>query len=1032
MYIKIAEKDKEGHIQLNANYANALRNDGTTTPIEKGSINKPVYFLKGKPEACGVDFLHDCYATCDSSSTTTSLIANASSYALIKSGIVCVKFANDVAANSTININNTGAKKIYYKQAQLTKGVICAGDIGIFVYDGEFYRLISLDRDRFNTTLIPYGIKIAPTANMELNNSAYLAVGNYYCPANENAKYITDLPGTQKHAFMMQVYSPLSQSIDNENSTWVYRIRKLLFYTGIQYIQQCHTEGTKGVWTYGNWVKIVDSNDYNFKAFQIDDHITINANQLGDTLKIKAGSNIELQSDITNKSITINSFYNDQYHKPDYTGTVTDKQGTQTGGSNSNIKIGTGISGVSDLYIPVATGTTPGATIVYPAASCTTYTSDYGTVTPKAVQKGAKMFSYPRLLSSEITEYAIPRIITDSSNKINNINSSKIESTGIKIESVTNTKDSSKKAHVISIPAEGSKKIVYGYCTDQVDGTSFIGGLFKDTDTTYPYDAGLAIGGTSGNLLWKGKQVATTDMSMTPTAHTHPDYVNQNAFSNVKVGSTIIAADTPTDTLELVAGTNIMLTPDATNDKITITCTATHPYITTFEDTNDTASPEHGLTFTTVDDILRDSNGHVLTLNTKTITLPEAGLHYIASGDITATAGSNTSGSYLAAKWKVADVDGITAPTDGMSISLRTPAAGNSGGILLSIDGGTTYYPIVRNVSSLVTTHYSAGSTLILTFNSTSVAEPYLTAGTKTAVTGCWQVADYDKDTTYTNAKLGHVYVTCDTAAATKAKTATLSSYTLTTGGIVAVKFTNGITVASPTLNISSKGAKNIYYRGAELTDTSLIKAGDTVTFIYSTQYHIISIDRDNDTKNTAGSSNSTSKMYLIGATSQSATGVETYSHTGVHATNGELTASKVYGAVWNDYAEYRQSDITEAGRVICENGDDTLSLANERLQPGANIISDTFGFAIGETDKCKTPVAVSGRVLAYPYEDRESFKAGDPVCAGPNGTVSKMTREEVREYPDRMIGTVSAIPGYETWGTGNVSVNGRIWIKIK
>jgi hypothetical protein len=46
--------------------------------------------------------------------------------------------------------------------------------------------------------------------------------------------------------------------------------------------------------------------------------------------------------------------------------------------------------------------------------------------------------------------------------------------------------------------------------------------------------------------------------------------VNQNTFSNVKVGATTIAADTETDTLELVAGTNVVLTPDATNDKVTI------------------------------------------------------------------------------------------------------------------------------------------------------------------------------------------------------------------------------------------------------------------------------------------------------------------------------------------------------------------------------------------------------------------------------------------------------------------------------
>jgi len=49
--------------------------------------------------------------------------------------------------------------------------------------------------------------------------------------------------------------------------------------------------------------------------------------------------------------------------------------------------------------------------------------------------------------------------------------------------------------------------------------------------------------------------------------------VNQNAFSNVKVGTTTIAADGKTDTLELSAGSNISLTPDATNDKVTIAVT---------------------------------------------------------------------------------------------------------------------------------------------------------------------------------------------------------------------------------------------------------------------------------------------------------------------------------------------------------------------------------------------------------------------------------------------------------------------------
>ena len=53
--------------------------------------------------------------------------------------------------------------------------------------------------------------------------------------------------------------------------------------------------------------------------------------------------------------------------------------------------------------------------------------------------------------------------------------------------------------------------MVYGYCTDQVDGTSFIGGVFDANATSYPYASGLAIGGTSGNLLWKGSRVITSN-----------------------------------------------------------------------------------------------------------------------------------------------------------------------------------------------------------------------------------------------------------------------------------------------------------------------------------------------------------------------------------------------------------------------------------------------------------------------------------------------------------------------------------------
>lgn len=145
-----------------------------------------------------------------------------------------------------------------------------------------------------------------------------------------------------------------------------------------------------------------------------------------------------------------------------------------------------------------------------------------------------------------------------------------------------------------------------------------------------------------------------------------------------------------------------------------------------------------------------------------------------------------------------------------------------------------------------------------------------------------------------------------------------------------------------------------------------------------------------------------------------------------------------ITGAVWNDYAECRESNCEDFGYVLMENGDDTLSKTTERLSHFAGVSSDTWGFSQGETQRARTPIAVAGRVLAYPYQNRNNYKPGDCVCAAPGGTVDIMTREEVINWPDRIVGTVSCVPEYEEWGGGenadrpSVKVNGRIWIKVK
>ena len=180
-------------------------------------------------------------------------------------------------------------------------------------------------------------------------------------------------------------------------------------------------------------------------------------------------------------------------------------------------------------------------------------------------------------------------------------------------------------------------------------------------------------------------------------------------------------------------------------------------------------------------------------------------------------------------------------------------------------------------------------------------------------------------------------------------------------------------------------------------------------------------------------------KCYLVGYNVSSATGtfgintIQRNQNVYMNPSTGSIYASKVYGAVWNDYAEYRaQKETIEPGYCVASTDNGQVYKTTEKFQACDGIVSDTFGFSIGETDECKTPLAVAGRVLAYCTGNRYDYHSGDTVCAGPNGRVMKMTREEIQEWPDRIIGIVSEIPEYEVWGDGNVPVNGRIWIKVK
>ncbi len=171
----------------------------------------------------------------------------------------------------------------------------------------------------------------------------------------------------------------------------------------------------------------------------------------------------------------------------------------------------------------------------------------------------------------------------------------------------------------------------------------------------------------------------------------------------------------------------------------------------------------------------------------------------------------------------------------GSIVVIKHSATNSASNVTINVNN-TGAYPIWANSSEYTSTssNYTGAANRIITYIFDGTHWVWLSQGV------------YPSSTS--NASLGQGYGVCSTAETTLAKTATISSFSLETGGIVSIKFNNAVP-ANSTLNIRSKGAKKIFYKGSAITD-GIIKAGDTATFIYDgTQFQLISIDVDYATK---------------------------------------------------------------------------------------------------------------------------------------------------------------------------------------
>lgn len=256
-----------------------------------------------------------------------------------------------------------------------------------------------------------------------------------------------------------------------------------------------------------------------------------------------------------------------------------------------------------------------------------------------------------------------------------------------------------------------------------------------------------------------------------------------------------------------------------------------------------------------------------------------------------------------------------------------------------------------------------------------------------------------------------------------------LASYQIEIGA--AVSWTSTLTSGEQIGTLTINDTENILY--APVASDRVAKAGDTMTGDLTTPAVLVPKSGDSsvwmkvfyNADNTRGLWDSASQKSIVST------------NDGVTCTcDMNFIAPSVEGAVFNDYAEYRALkdpiESYEPGYCMTCNRDGKLFRTSSRMQHCEGITSDTFGFSIGRTNEATVPIAVAGRVLVYPLEEPDTYYTGQAVCASRDGKVSKMTDIEVRQNPDRIVGIVSEIPTYKTWGTNNVEVNGRIWITIK
>lgn len=298
---------------------------------------------------------------------------------------------------------------------------------------------------------------------------------------------------------------------------------------------------------------------------------TIAADSKTDSLTIAAGTGISVAGDATNDKVTI---------------TNSGVRSISTGSSNGTISVNTNGT-AADVAVKGLGSAAYTASTAYDAAGTAKAKADAALASAKTYADGIKN----DLLNGAGSAYDTLKELGD----LIDTNVDAIEA----LETVAAGKADKTHTHTIAnvsglqtaldgkAASSHGTHVSYSTTAPVMDGTASVGSAstVARSDHKHPTDTSRAskteFDTHTGNTT---VHITSAERTNWNAAKTHANSAhapsnaekNQNAFSNVTVGSTTIVADSTTDTLTLVAGTNVTITPDATNDKITISATDTN------------------------------------------------------------------------------------------------------------------------------------------------------------------------------------------------------------------------------------------------------------------------------------------------------------------------------------------------------------------------------------------------------------------------------------------------------------------------